>query len=278
MKLLRFMAATVLLAATLRAQVDLVAVNVNIPFPTVQAVAGQTVTVNTFIIPLGAVPANFSYTYDLRFTIDFVVTASDPFVVSYTSTTFGNATHVVQIPLDIEPGPLWCIALDIHPSPGETNLSNNAVTGTQLVISPLYPGTQEDFELRTSIDGLPLTTGAVQTGSAGGTYTINVRSPNGAFSGHPFVLGAELWVPPTPPFAIAGYPYVWLDPLGSFIALNGFDPTSGVPPLSANGFSHTVPVPLGLGGVRVRLQAFTPSPSAANGILAATDAHDLILP
>ena len=47
--------------------------------------------------------------------------------------------------------------------------------------------------------------------------------------------------------------------------------------VSANGLSLPVPVPSGLGGLGLRVQAFALTPNASNGVFAASAARDLLL-
>lgn len=136
-------------------------------------------------------------------------------------------------------------------------------------------GTPDDYELHVGIDGSATAT-PFHDATAGSTLTIYLHSPGGAFVGDVPVLVLQVFGPPQLPAGVALYPGVHVDPPSVAVLVDG-NTSSPLGPLGlgTSGVSLQAIVPAGLAGLEARLQGFTVSLSAANGILAATDAHDL---
>ncbi len=155
-----------------------------------------------------------------------------------------------------------------------------------------YPGTAEDFELLSAVHGpsaAPLFSGGplhdVKNGAAGELLTLHVHSPQGTFDYAPLLLLASPTLTATglPAPTIPGFA---LDP-GFLIPLaNGTgSPFSGALVLPG-GWRWAMPVPAGLSGVSLFFQTLAlpgaaPAslglPAPANGVFAATDAHEIRL-
>jgi hypothetical protein len=99
--------------------------------------------------------------------------------------------------------------------------------------------------------------------------SIEIRSPVGAVVGQPALIAYELFLVGGAPTAPAGFPDVHLAAQSAIVA----DVLVALP---AGGFAVGYTVPPGLMGLVARIQAFAFSPTAANGIFVASDAHDIV--
>lgn len=135
----------------------------------------------------------------------------------------------------------------------------------------LYPGSGEDLELATGVNGMAsVGPGAdVKYASAGNLLVARYASPGSGFAGGLGVLLGELFVTGAPPTN------------GIFPELHlaaGFALLHGPVLLSAGGANWTVTVPPAVPiGLSLMLQPLALSGSARNGVFAAADAHEIRL-
>lgn len=151
------------------------------------------------------------------------------------------------------------------------------VTFTTPPLNPTYPGTNEDVRLATGINFAAPTYGVGQdtkTAQPGEILEFKVSSPNGAYTlkwyyllGSIFATGA----PPSPQLPFLG---IWVD-VGTYFIMAGALTPLGPPLIGPNGSSSFFTAPVGLPGVSVMTQAICIGPTAANGIYAASDAHEI---
>lgn len=152
--------------------------------------------------------------------------------------------------------------------------------------NPLYPGSNEDFEMGTAVNTPPALSNAVSYGGGfdvktaheGDALTVTMRSPGGAFNYVPLLLVGQLFS--TGGAAPAGaLPGLHVNTSGGFLIVNGLDPgTSGFLQIVQPGgstYSFLVPVGVGLAGQSMIAQALASSGAAANGFFAIADAHEI---
>jgi hypothetical protein len=147
----------------------------------------------------------------------------------------------------------------------------------------LLPGTGEDLRLFTGINGPP-TSGPgqeVKLAKVGDVVEIEVLSPLGTYNGGPLMVGATGFATAAGPQYPLLLPDVWLDTNQVVLLLNGlFCSGFGCPVVVAPGTVLNAPLPVGLSGLTIRIQAlaFAPPGSGvvpANGAYASTEAHDI---
>jgi hypothetical protein len=140
--------------------------------------------------------------------------------------------------------------------------------------APFWPGTGEDLEVATGVSAAA-TTGPGQElkfAVPNDALTISASSPFGTLAGEAALFGAQLVfanAPLSPYYVIAE---LWLDPLSPLYlpVLPNFGP------LPAAATSLTLPVPAGLSGLGVVVQAVVVTPLARNGAYAAASAHVVV--
>ncbi len=138
-----------------------------------------------------------------------------------------------------------------------------------------YPGTGEDFELRSGVNGPP-THGAgvdVKTAQANDAIAIALISPGGAFNGVPLLLAAQIFPTGFPPSGgiLAG---LHLSVPGLFLLVPA-GPIGWTPVLLPGGSIYGFALPGGLAGQSVLFQGGAVTPAAVNGLLALTDGHEI---
>lgn len=139
------------------------------------------------------------------------------------------------------------------------------------------PGTGDDLELYTWIDGGGDPLASSHSASAGTTVTFTMKSPGGTLNGALPLLAGEFFMPAFPPIGLVTYPYVHLDAGLAFLIAGSFDASPFTSPgLDPNGITITTLVPPGLGGFGVRLQGFVVTPFVNNGLFAVSNAHDIL--
>ena len=157
-----------------------------------------------------------------------------------------------------------------------TNANGSASSSALFIYGQPYPGTNEDFTLLTAINGTPNSTPQKQA-TAGNILSILLISSGGAFNGSAPILVAQGYLNGFPPFGIAGFPYIHVDPVGALVVFNGAQLPGGyVLPLPAGGLPFQYSVPVGLVGYTLRLQGLALSAAAGNGAFAASHAHDIV--
>lgn len=138
---------------------------------------------------------------------------------------------------------------------------------------PALPGTGEGLGLSTPISGAGARVD-VKPAAAGADLVVELVNPNGNLAGAAPVLLGQVFATATPPTGLPAFP-LWLDPGGLAVFHDGNaipGPAVGVVPIVWG----PVPIPPGLGGLTLRLQAFALTSSAANGLYAATRARELV--
>ena len=147
-----------------------------------------------------------------------------------------------------------------------------------------YPGTGDDLELETGINGAADTTD-VKTAAGGDTLVVNVSSPGGAFELEPYFL----WVQPVstaagvPNLGAIGAPEFHLDlAMPVFVLVDAGFPAPTGPALigPGGGTDHYFILPPALNGLGQSLvfQTLVQSNAAANMIYATSAAHEIIIP
>lgn len=139
------------------------------------------------------------------------------------------------------------------------------------------PGSGEDLRLLSGIGGASPTTGPgqdVKVAVGGSLMELKVASPNGAFSNSPYYLIGSLAATGTPPAPALPFTDIWVDLNSYFILVGSFSPI-GAPVVGPNGSSSYWLAPAGFPSISLVVQALAISPSAANGLYAATDAHEI---
>ena len=140
------------------------------------------------------------------------------------------------------------------------------------------PGTGDDFGIRTSTQGSPLTGGIgedVKISFDFDTPSLIIESPNGTFGNLPIALGVNCFIecspaPPTDPV----FPSIFINPnYGGLLAFGpgGINPNTVI--LPPGGLIVTGSIDPGMNGTNFILQAFVTSPLANNGLFAASNAH-----
>lgn len=131
-------------------------------------------------------------------------------------------------------------------------------------------GTGEDFSLTTNVDNYGDPSTSMKSCPGGATINFRYRSANGTFNLAPAGLALEIFANGNPPIVnVPALPALHVDPAVAVLV-------DGPIFLPAGGPAFSFPIPFGLGGLTARLQAFALSPNALDGIMALTDAHDLV--
>ena len=222
---------------------------------------------NTNCLPAGTLPAGQSY---------------NPSVLTNAPTTY--AVALVDLDADSRTDMVWA---------GQYGLSGQTKLFSHLNVTPrtgTYPGTDEDLEMRTSLAtlGQPVvySGGAlndVKSASAGDVLRVRIESQAGAFDYAPLLLLANLG-PTVPGLPAPVLPGIALDLSSVTVVANGLQPSFPGAFVLPEGWDWATPIPPGLAGNSLFLQAiafpnaapapFTPTP-AANGLFASTDAHEI---
>jgi FG-GAP-like repeat len=137
---------------------------------------------------------------------------------------------------------------------------------------PLYPGTGEDFELATGVNGAALS-GLDQrskTVAAGDAVALRMFSPSGTYVGMNALLFVQLFYRAFPPITPLAGLHVNEFGFGAILALNA-------PALSPIGDTLPFLFPAGFEGLSLMVQGVVPTPTAANGILVASPGYELII-
>ena len=139
-----------------------------------------------------------------------------------------------------------------------------------------YPGSCEDLVLWTGVNG-EMNAVDQTVVSIGDLVQMHLRSPAGTFDGSiDFVFG-QLFTTGIPPIGPMVYPSVRLDPTQSVVSLNPIDALVGSTPLSSSGATIAFIWPVSLTGQSLMIQGIVLDGQANNGVLAASNGHELIL-
>ena len=143
--------------------------------------------------------------------------------------------------------------------------------------TPTYPGTNEDIRLGTGLNFASPTFGVgqdIKTAQAGQLIEFKVTSPNNTSTLQWYYLLGSIFATGTPPTPQLPFLDIWVD-LGTYFIMAGNLTPLGAPLIGPNGTSNYFAAPAGLPGVSLMAQAISISPLAANGIFAASDAHEI---
>lgn len=129
------------------------------------------------------------------------------------------------------------------------------------------PGTGEDLELRTGVANAAPDTTCAKTAGGGARVRFELQSPGGTFLGALGAFAFELYPEPGPA-PLPALPGLQLDRIDAQVVFLGLAPA---------GAASEVTVPPGLAGLVLRVQGVVLAPAAANGLFAASSAHDVFL-
>lgn len=184
--------------------------------------------------------------------------------------TSNHYTFDLDIPSDRSGHHVLWIAWQRDDPVGEVFISTS-----DLEITPpdaQYPGTDEDFILSSGANGVLSSTPPADAKSVavGNTWTVELSSPSGSFTGQPSFLLARAMTPGEVLTTLPGYPGIFLDPANSQHIIQ----TNNLP---AAGASVTYNLPASAVGRRFAFQGAVSSISALNGSYASTDVHVLTI-
>lgn len=149
--------------------------------------------------------------------------------------------------------------------------------GGVLSTTPTYPGTSEDLLLRSSVDGTLTAFPDVKAAAAGQILQINLSTPNATFAAGIPLLVAQFLAQNQQAGSVGAFPYLHFDLLQPVYIL--FDGLLGSPlgpmPIIPGGLTLTYQIPPGLSGSSFMVQGLALNAGAANGIFAASDAHEI---
>ncbi len=147
------------------------------------------------------------------------------------------------------------------------------------VFDPVYPGTGDDIRLFTGIDDTP---DALDFKEAfpGQTLFIDYDSPGGTYFDDPYLIAGQLFTPGQPPFNNIPGLYLNLFGFSPFILVDGLNPLGPLPPppILPGGNLHGFPIPPGVGGLDLMLQALVLTPNSGNGFLGVSDGKIISFP
>lgn len=171
-------------------------------------------------------------------------------------------------------GVLPAPTLDIDGSP---RIVGTIDMGADEVPVLTLPGSGDDLDLYTWLDGTGDPLATTHSAPAGTTVTFTMKSPGGTLNGALPLLAGEFFMPAFPPMGLVAYPFVHLDNGLAFLIAGSFGAGPFASPgLDPDGITITTLVPTGLGGFGVRLQGFAVTPFVSNGLFAASNAHDIL--
>lgn len=194
----------------------------------------------------------------------FTNDGSGGFSQTFTSLSGANPVGVASIDINGDFADDLCV-LDV-PSGSIRYFENNGL------FTPLYPGTGDDLELGTGVNG-PALSGVGERSksvSEADATLLRMFSPGGTFDGATSLLLVQLFYRGFPPITpIAGL-HINEFGFGFILALEA-------PLVSPIGASLPFPFPAGLAGLNLMVQAIVPAPTALNGIFAASPGYELII-
>jgi hypothetical protein len=172
--------------------------------------------------------------------------------------------------------PLTAPLIDVDGGPRSTGARPDIGADELDPVVARLVGSCEDLELLSVVNGAGNPFALVKSAAAGSTILTYFHSPAAGFAGAVPVLAAQLFVSSLPPASPSAFPAVHLD-LGAIVVFDGFMP-GGPFVLGPGGLVRAVTLPgVALAGFTARFQGFALAPFAANGIFAATHAHDFVL-
>ncbi len=147
--------------------------------------------------------------------------------------------------------------------------------GVDELPAALFPGSSEDLDLYTWVDGSGDPLASVATITANQVLRARLASPRGTFTGWPPLLFGRLHASGSPAGTTAGFPVIQMDVSTAFLLFGALAPPLQTPGLPATGVDLFLAIPPGFAGQSLRVQLFAVSPTAANGLFAASAAHEI---
>ncbi len=141
-----------------------------------------------------------------------------------------------------------------------------------------YPGSDEDLEIATAVNGAPTTLPDIKHATFGDVLNVHFESPLGSLDGTYPALWATIFPTGTLPPSPIGFPEVAIDPQNHVVAFDGLNAATptGLAVLPTGGLSFSYAVWPGFSGWSVIFQAFSLSPSLNTGHwFTATDGHEI---
>ncbi|MEE9394414.1 MAG: hypothetical protein V3W41_18105, partial [Planctomycetota bacterium] len=229
-----------------------------------------------YVVPTATV----SFTNNTEFAVDIQVVP--------TALQTGIMVEVMENQAQVQPGdtivrviefgtlPGWVVPagvplkamVNIHAiSPFGPVLSSTEVTAASC---SLVTGTEEDFIFESTINGGPTQDLCALNATAGDVLVFKMLSPQGAFDGLPAFIVGDIYTP--------GFPLTRILPAFPeiHVSANYFTVTLFAP-LAPGGTSVAVNLPAGLAGFAIRLQGLAVTNTADNGLVACTNAHDIVM-
>jgi predicted carbohydrate-binding protein with CBM5 and CBM33 domain len=191
------------------------------------------------------------------------------FIGRPTPTLTGNHYYFdVDIPLDRSGHHVMWVAWQRDDSVGEVFFSTCDLEIERTF--PLYPGTSEDLQLATGINGNLSSTppNDVKWAAAGNTWNVNLSSPNQSFTGEQSLVVAKPLLAGENVDPLFGTMDVYLDPNVDSRILQSAA-------LAAGGEQVDFYLPISVAGSSFIFQGATLTSTAANGRYATTDVHRL---
>ena len=147
-------------------------------------------------------------------------------------------------------------------------------------VDEINPGSGDDLDLLTSVNGQGPTDATCKRATTGDTLTVDLVSSGGTYVGTIPILAAQLRTPFEVNPSTPGFPELHLALFGVIHLLHdGSDDSGLLGPslLGPGGLSFVYGLPAGLIGQVIRIQGFALTPSAQNGFFVATNAHDIVM-
>ncbi|MFT7620090.1 MAG: putative carbohydrate-binding protein with CBM5 and CBM33 domain [Planctomycetota bacterium] len=141
-----------------------------------------------------------------------------------------------------------------------------------------HPGSKEDFEISTGVNGAPTTLPDIKPATFGDTMSVHFESPQGSYDGTFPALWASVYPTGTLPSSPLGFPEVAIDPFNVIIAFDGLHGPSptGLTVLPPGGLTFNYAVWPGFTGWSVMFQGFLLAPSVETGhYFTATNGHEI---
>lgn len=132
-------------------------------------------------------------------------------------------------------------------------------------------GTADDILQTTRINGRGRGTNATIAPAVGDSLGLSISSPGGTLVGAPILIATETFLQSAPIFPNPSIPFLHV--VGSGLVVLVTEPA--LPP---SGLDYLTTTPPGFAGFTTRIQTFAIAPSATNGLIAASAAHDVIWP
>lgn len=161
-----------------------------------------------------------------------------------------------------------CARVDVHPISVDHPVI--ASTNVQTCSYSAVRGTQEDLSLESTVNGEDLPRVCSKLATAGDDLTVRLNSPGGGYAGDVAAIYFDLFHPFTGiERALPTVPELHVSAAGL--------PLAPAAPLPVGGIEYTATLGPAFQGLTLRVQGVVFSSSAANGVVALTDAHDILV-